>query len=480
MGDGVNERPLDLCVIGAGLGGFTTAALAAQLGARVALIERGVLGGAVLEGAIALRALAASASAAHDARGAGRFGVRSGPVTVDIDAVRAHVRDVVATTALNLSAERAAGFGVTVLKGGARFTGPVTVTVDDRPVRARRFVVATGAQPIVPAIPGLDATPYLTASSALALKLLPDHLIVLGGEPAGIEIAQIYRRLGSEVTVIAENGILPREDAEAVAMVKTALRLDGVALLERTFVARVDSDAGRAAVTVQTDGAPRRIDGSHVLINVGRQPALSGLNLDAAKIATSEGGIVVDIGLRTSNPRVYAIGDCIDGHGYAHAAADHAGVVVRNALFRIPTKASQIVPRVVFTVPELAHVGLTEHDARLTTPDLMVLRWPFAENDRARAQGETAGMIKILATRRGRILGASIVGPRGGELIGVWALALRKGLRVRDVADGPIAYPTLAEVSGRVAQSALLLKMMSPLTRGLVRWIARFDGSLPS
>jgi pyruvate/2-oxoglutarate dehydrogenase complex dihydrolipoamide dehydrogenase (E3) component len=475
MGDSVSERTLDLCVIGAGLGGFTTAALAAQLGARVTLIERGAFGGAVLESAIALRALAASASAAHDARRAGRFGIRTGSVTVDLDAVRAHVRAVVATTALNLSAERAGGLGVTVLKGTARFTGPDTVTVDSRPVRARRFVIAAGAQPIIPAIPGLDTVPYLTAHSAIALERLPHHLIVLGGEPAGIEIAQIYRRLGAQVTVIAANGILVREDVEAVNVVRTALRLDGVALLERAFIARVEGGADRLTVTVETDGEPHRIDGSHVLINAGRQPALTGLGLDAAKIATSEGGIIVDMGLRTSNARVYAIGDCVDGHGSAHAAADHAGAVVRNALFRIPTKASQIVPRVVFTAPELAHVGLTEHDARLTTPDLTVLRWPFAENDRARAEGETAGMIKILATRRGRLLGASIIGPWAGELIGVWALALRKGLRVRDIADTSIAYPTLAEVSGRVAQSALLLKMMSPLTRGLVRLIARFD-----
>jgi pyruvate/2-oxoglutarate dehydrogenase complex dihydrolipoamide dehydrogenase (E3) component len=465
-------------VIGAGLGGFTTAALAAQLGARVTLIERGPFGGALLEGAVALRALATSASAAHEARRAGRFGIRTGPVMVEFGAVRAHVRDVVATTALNLSAERAAGFGVTVLKGEARFTGPDTVTVDNRIVRARRFVIATGAQPILPAIPGLDAVAYLTAHSAIALERLPHHLIVLGGEPAGIEIAQIYRRLGAQVTVIAANGILPREDAEAVAMVKTALRTDGVALLERAFVARVEGDADRVTVGVESHGELRRIEGSHVLVNVGRQPALTGLSLDAAKVAVSEGGVVVDVGLHTSNPRVYAIGDCIDGYGYAHAAADHAGVVVRNALFRIPTKASAVVPRVVFTAPELGHVGLTEHDARLAMPDLMVLRWPFAENDRARTAGETAGMIKILATRRGRILGASIVGPRAGELIGPWALALRKGLRVRDVADTPIAYPTLAEVNGRVAQSALLLKMMSPLTRRLVRLIARFDGSL--
>ena len=473
-GGGVSERPLDICVIGAGIGGFTTAALAAQLGARVALIERGTFGGALFDGSLALRALTASATAAHDARRAARFGVRTGPVAVDIDGVRAHVREVVASASLNLSEERATGLGVMVIKGAARFTGLDTVVVGDRTLRARRFVIATGAQPVIPAIPGLDTVPYLTARPAIALEQLPEHLIVLGGEPAGIEIAQAYRRLGSKVTVIATNGILVREDAEAVDVVRTALRIDGVELVERAFVARVEGDADRVAVTIEAVGVPHRIEGSHVLINAGQQPALNGLSLDAAKIATSEGGIVVDVGLRTSNPKVYAIGDCVDGHGSVHAAADHAGAVVRNALFRIPTKASAVVPRVVFTAPELAHVGLTEHAARLKTSDLMVLRWPFAENDRARAEGATAGMVKILATRRGRLLGASIVGLRAGELIGVWALALRKGLRVRDISETPIAYPTLAEVNGRVAQSALLLKMMAPLTRGLVRLLARF------
>ena len=470
----MSERPLDLCVIGAGIGGFTTAVLAAQLGARVTLIERGAFGGALLEGSLALRALAASATVAHDARRAARFGIRTGPVTVDIDAVCAHIRYVVAAARLNLSEDRATGLGVTVIKGAARFTGLDTVAVGDRTVRARRFVIATGAQPIIPAIPGLDTIAYLTARSAIALEQLPEHLVVLGGEPAGIEVAQAYRRLGSQVTVIATNGILVREDAEAVEVVRTALRIDGVELLERACVARVEGDADRVAVTIEASGVPHRIDSSHILINLGQQPALTGLGLDTAKIATSEGGIVVDIGLRTSNPKVYAIGDCVDGHGSVHAAADHAGAVVRNALFRIPTKVSAIVPRVAFTAPELAHVGLTEHDARLTTADLMVLRWPFAENDRARTEGATTGMIKILASRKGRILGASIVGPRAGELIGVWALALRKGLRVRDISETPIAYPTLAEVNGRVAQSALLLKMMSPLTRGLVRLLARF------
>jgi pyruvate/2-oxoglutarate dehydrogenase complex dihydrolipoamide dehydrogenase (E3) component len=278
--------------------------------------------------------------------------------------------------------------------------------------------------------------------------------------------------------VIAENGVLPREDAEAVATVKTALRIEGVALLEGSFIARVEGEAEQVAVSIETGGETRRVEGSHVMVTAGRQPALTGLSLDAAKIAVSEGRILVDVGLRTSNPRVYAIGDCMSGRGFAHVAADHAGVVVRNALFRIPSKASPVVPRVVFTAPELAHVGLTEHDARLTVPDLMVLRWPFAENDRARAEGDTAGMVKILATRRGRILGASIVGPRAGELIGVWALALRQGSRVRDIAETPFAYPTLAEVSCRVAQSAQLLKMMAPLTRALVRWVARIDRAL--
>ena len=473
----VSERTLDLCVIGAGIGGFTTAALAAQLGARVTLIERGAFGGVLLDGALALRALMASATAAHEARRAARFGIRTGSVSVDIEGVRAHLRNVVAMAGLNLSEDRAAGLGVTVMKGAACFTGPDTVTVGDRSVRARRFVIATGAQAIVPAIPGLDTVPFLTAPSALALERLPAHLIVLGGEPAGIEIAQAYRRLGCNVTVIAAKGILAREDAEAVDVVRTALRLDGVAVIENALITRVEGADG-VTVTIEADGATQRIDGSHVLINSGRRPALTGLGLETANIVAGENGITVDIGLRTSNPKVYAIGDCIDGYGFAHAAADHAGAVVRNALFCLPIKVSAVVPRVVFTTPELAHVGLTEHDARLTTTDLMVLRWPFAENDRARAEQSTAGMVKVLATRRGRILGTSIVGPQAGELIGVWTLAMRKGLRVRDVANTPVAYPTLAEVNGRVAQSALLLRMMSPLTRGLVRLIARFDSSL--
>lgn len=473
----MSEQPQDLCVIGAGIGGFTAAALAAQLGARVTLIERAAFGGSLLKGALAVRALMASATSADNARRAPRFGVGTGPVTVDMAGVRAHLRRVIEGAAPNLSEARAAGLGVTVLKGSARFTAADAVTVDETVVKARRFVIATGAQPLVPAIPGLEAVPYLSELTALELDRLPRHLIVIGGEPAGIEIAQAFRRLGAAVTVIAAAGILAGEDEEAVDVVRSALQRDGVDLVENAALSSVERKGDGVSLSIAAADGTRRIDGSDLLVNAGRRPAIAGLDLAVAGVEASDAGIVVDAGLRTANPRIYAIGDCLGG-GLAHVAADHAAVIVRNALFRLPAKPSAVAPRVVFTAPELARVGLTEAEARRATADLVVLRWPFAENDRARAEETMSGMIKVLTTRNGRLLGVTMAGPQAGELIGIWSLAVRKGLRVNDIADTPMAYPTFGDVSGRVAHSAFMLRLLSPVTRGLVRLIARIDRPL--
>jgi len=467
----------DLCVIGAGPAGFSVAALAAQLGARVVLIERETVGGS-FGGMVAACALTASAGAADGARHADRFGVRAGPVTVEMDAVRMCIRSAVAAAAPNVSEARAAGLGVTVMKGAARFVGPDAVAVGDSRARARRFVIATGSQPLIPPIPGLESVPFLTERTALDLDPVPGRLVVLGGEAAGIGYAQAFVRLGIAATVVAPEGLLPREDPELVAVVRTALRGDGVAIVEGTTVVRVEGDANAVAIVTAAKGEMRRIDGTHLLVNSGRRPAIAGLGLEQARIAASERGIAVDAGLRTGNRRVYAVGGCIGGFGSVDAG-DQAGIVIRRALFRLPARATRVPPRVVLTAPELAHVGLTESEVRRATADLVVLRWPFAENDRARAERTTAGMVKILTTRRGRILGASLVGPRAGELVPVWALAIGKGLRIRDLAEMPVASPTLAEVGARIAQSALLPRLLSPMTRRLVRLLGKLDRAFP-
>jgi pyruvate/2-oxoglutarate dehydrogenase complex dihydrolipoamide dehydrogenase (E3) component len=474
----VSKQPqiADLCVVGAGPAGFSVAALAAQLGTRVVLIERETFGGS-FGGTIAACALMAAAGAADGVRHADRFGVRAGPVTVDMNAVRMRIRSAVAAAAPNVSEARAVGLGVTVMKGAARFVGPDTVAVGDSRVPARRFVIATGSQPLIPPVPGLESVAYLTERTALDLDPVPGALVVLGGDPFGIGYAQALVRLGIAVTVVAPEGLLPREDPELAAVVRTALRRDGAAIVEGATVARVEGGAGVIAVVIDAQGA-MRIEGTHLLVNSGRRPAISGLGLEEARIAASERGIAVDAGLRTGNRRVYAVGGCIGGFGSADAG-DQAGVVIRRALFRLPARATRAPPRLVLTAPELAHVGLTESEARRATADLVVLRWPFAENDRARAERTTAGMVKILTTRRGRILGASLVGPRAGELVPVWALAIRKGLRIRDLAEMPVASPTLADVGARVAQTALLPRLLAPITRRLVRLLGKLDVTLP-
>jgi pyruvate/2-oxoglutarate dehydrogenase complex dihydrolipoamide dehydrogenase (E3) component len=421
----------------------------------------------------------AAATVADCARKAGRLGIRTGDISVDMAAVRTHIRRAIEVVSVNLSEARAGGLGVSVIKGDARFTGRDEVTVGTQTIRARRFVIATGAEPLIPEIPGLDQVPYFTEDTALTLEQLPQHLIVIGGEAAGIEIGQAFRRLGSGVTVIAATGILPSEDEESVAIIRGALQDDGIELIEQATVNVIERDQGGAAVSIFANGETQRIGGSHILINAARKPKLGSLNLEAAGIAIGPAGISVDLTLRTANPKIYAIGGCI-GAGEAHVASDHATAVIRNALFRLPAKPAALPPHVVFTSPELARVGLNEADARRTVPDLTLLRWPFAENDRAHAEGATTGMVKVMATRKGRLVGVSMAGPHAGEMIGTWALAMQKGLTVGDVAETPMAYGTLSEVNGRVAHSAQMLRLFAPLTRGLVRLLARLDAPLRS
>lgn len=467
-------RDVDLCIVGAGAAGLSVAAVAAQLGVRTILIERGRMGGDCLNvGCVPSKALLAAAAAAAGARDAGRFGIEAGPVRVDWIKVRDHVRRVIAEIAPNDSEARFQGLGVTVIKDTARFTAPELLTVGERSIRARRFVLATGSRPLVPPIPGLDAIPFLTNETVFDLDHLPERLLVLGGGPIGVELAQAFRRLGAEVAVIEADSILNREDPELVETVRTRLRGEGIAVLEGGRAVRVEGRAGALALSVQADGELRRVEGTELLVAVGRTVETNHLGLDAAGIEAGPRGIRVNAGLRTTNRKVYAIGDCVGGPAFTHVASDHAGVVIRNALFRLPARASVVVPRVTFTDPELAHVGLTEAEARRQTSDLVVLRWPFAENDRARAERVASGSIKILTTRRGRVLGASLVGPHAGELVGPWVLAIRRGLRVRDLAETIVAYPTLAEVNRRVAQSFFAPKLFSPFTRRLVRLLGR-------
>ena len=466
----------DMCVIGAGSGGLSVAAGASQMGADTVLIEGGKMGGDCLNyGCVPSKSLLAAGAIAQNVRDGGPFGITAGTPDVQFGQVHAHVHDVIAGIAPHDSVTRFESLGVRVIQDYARFVGPDCVQAGGNTIRARRFVVATGSSPAVPPIAGIEQVPVLTNETVFDLTEAPAHLIIIGGGPIGLEMAQAHRRLGCRVTVVEMVKALGADDPEMAAIVLDRLRAEGIDIRENTGVRRLGPSDTGVAVTIGCDNDETTIEGSHVLAAAGRRPNLDRLDLDAAGIEHSPKGIVVDRRLRTSNRKIFAIGDVAGGLQFTHVAGYHAGIVIRNALFRLPTKTDdRAVPWVTFTDPELAHVGLSEAAAQDRHGDARVLRFPFAENDRARAERRTEGMIKAMTTKRGKILGATIVGLHAGELLLPWVLAINRGLPISAMATAIAPYPTLAEVSKRVAGSYYTDNLFSPRTRRLVKLLSVF------
>lgn len=468
----MDELRPDLCVIGAGAGGLSVAAAAAAFGVPVVLIEKGRMGGDCLNyGCVPSKALLAAARRVADMRTASDLGVNAAAVRVDFPAVAQHVRDTIAALAPNDSAARFTGLGVRVIAGSAQFADRETVTVDDRfTIKARRFVIATGSTPSVPRIPGIAQTPFFTNETIFDLALQPEHLLIVGGGPVGVELAQAFRRLGSTVTVIEAATPLGKDDPECAAVVLAALERDGVVFRSGVRLVKV---AGASTIQVTLSGG-EVIEGSHLLIAAGRTPTIEGLGLERAGVATTPHGITVDRHLRTTNKHIYAIGDVIGGLQFTHVANDHAGIVIRHALFRLPARIRyDAIPWVTYTDPELAQVGLTEDQARRAGHAVRILRWPYHENDRARIERASGGHIKVVTNRRGRILGATIVGRDAGELISIFTLAITQRLNIRALAGFIVPYPTLAEIGKRAAMSHFTPSLTSPMVRRIIGWLRR-------
>ncbi|WP_128513539.1 dihydrolipoyl dehydrogenase family protein [Tabrizicola thermarum] len=463
----------DICIIGAGSGGLSVAAGAVQMGARVVLIEAGEMGGDCLNaGCVPSKALIAAAKAA-EAQRRGFRGVAPVQPQVDFGAVKDHVQAVIAQIAPVDSQERFEGLGCTVIRAFARFTGPREVQAGDRTIRARRFVIATGSRPLVPPIQGADSVPFFTNETIFDLRERPSHLMVIGGGPIGLEMAQAHRRLGSEVTVIEGAKVLGREDPELSQVVIEALTAEGIRLVEGKPVVRLSGAAGAVEVTL---GDGQQITGSHLLMAVGRKVALEGMNLEAAGVDYTAKGVTVDARLRSSNRRVYAVGDAAGGLQFTHVAGWHAGIVIRQAVLGLPARADpRAIPRATYTDPELAQVGLTEAEARAQHgAALTVVRAEFAHNDRAMAEAKARGLVKVMVVK-GRPVGASIVGPQAGELIGLWALAISARLKLSAVAGMVAPYPTLGEVSKRAAGAYFGPKLFeSAALKRLVRFVQRW------
>jgi pyruvate/2-oxoglutarate dehydrogenase complex dihydrolipoamide dehydrogenase (E3) component len=460
----------DLCIIGAGSAGLAVAAGAAQMGAAVVLVERGLMGGDCLNfGCVPSKSLLAAARLADLARRAAALGITSARPEVDFAAAADGVQGVIAAIAPNDSVERFEGLGVRVLRREARFTSPSTIRAGDIEIRPRRFVIAAGSFPAVPAIPGLADVRYLTNETIFVNRERPNHLIVIGGGPIGIEMAQAHCRLGARVTVLDVGPVLPRDDPELVASLAGRLVSEGIAIRPGVAIAGIERD-GDTIVIRLADG--ERIAGSHLLVAAGRRPSIEALDLPAAGIEATAQGITVDARLRTTNRRAFAIGDVAGGPQFTHIALYHAGIVIRNALFRLPARVDyRALPWVTYTDPELAQVGVTQAAAG---EDARVLRWPFSENDRAQTERDTEGLVKVVLGRNGRVIGASILGTGAGDLILPWALAISQKLKIGALANLIVPYPTRGEASKRAAGCYYTPTLFSPRTRRLVRFLARF------
>lgn len=470
------EIDCDICIIGAGSAGLSIAAGAAQMGARTVLIEADRMGGDCLNtGCVPSKSLLTAAKAAKAVRGASRFGVEGGEPRVDFKAVNAHVRGVIDSIAPHDSVERFTGLGCTVIEARARFVDDRTVEAGGKTVRARRFVIATGSRAAVPPIPGLDGAHFFTNETIFDNTVLPDHLLVIGAGPIGCEMAQAHRRLGARVTLLDIGPMLPKDDPEATAVVRDTFAAEGINILERVDILRVENGGSGVAMLLRGDGESR-IEGSHLLVAAGRRPNVENLGLEAAGVRFSIGGVEVDARLRTTNKRIFAAGDVTGGLQFTHMAGYHAGIIIRNALFRLPSKSDpKAFPWVTYTDPELAQVGLTEAQAKERHGDsVRILRADFKDNDRAQAEGETQGFLKVSVTKSGHVLGATIVGHNAGELILPWVLAISQGLKIGALANLIAPYPTLSEVTKRAAGSYYTPALFSSRTRKLVRFLGIF------
>lgn len=445
----------DLIVIGAGAGGLVTAGGAAQLGADVLLVEQHRLGGECLyTGCVPSKAVIHQAALA-----------RGGGPQRWVEA-RAHLDAAIKTIEPHDSPERFEGFGVEVVLARAVFTGPATLEIGGRSVTARRIVIATGSDPAIPPIPGLDAVPYLTNDSIFSLDETPSHLAIIGGGVIGCELAQAFARLNVPVTLIANSTLLSRADPDAVAILEARMVTEGVTIHTHATVEKASGTGTNLTLTLASGEA---ISASHVLVATGRRARTTGYGLEAAGVMTGPGGIVTDAFLRTSNRRIYAVGDCREGPRLTHAADQDARTVIQNALFPFRKRKSYTaLPAAIFTDPELAQVGLTEAEARQRHADINIFRHDFDHNDRAVTEADTCGFVKIVA-RGSQVLGVTIVGPRAGEILALASFLVSGKLSLADLANQTIAYPTFVEALRHAAEQPGQAALFSPMMRRLTR-----------
>ena len=467
----------DICVIGGGSGGLSVAAAAAAFGVSVVLIEGGKMGGDCLNyGCVPSKAIIAAGKHAQAIRDAEHFGVTADKPKVNFKKVHDHVNSVIDTIAPMDSQERFEAMGVTVIRDMAKFADKNTVVAGGKEIKARRFVIATGSSPFVPPIPGINDVDHITNETLFDRTKNPGHLIVIGGGPIGMEMAQAHCRLGAKVTVVEGDRALGKDDPELAAIVLDKIRSEGVVIKEKAKVVKLEKSAkGGVKVHMELPDGVEEIEGDTLLVATGRRANTEGLGLELAGIETKRGGIEVTKKMRTTNKKVYAIGDVAGGLQFTHMAGYHAGLVIRAILFRLPAKENNhIIPWCSYTDPELAHIGHTEESAAEAFGKPTILRWPYAENDRAQAERKTAGLIKIIARKNGKIEGVTIAGTNAGEMMNFWALAVAKGMKVRDITSYVSPYPTMSEIGKRAATSYFAPATKKPWLRNIIGFLRIF------
>ncbi|MEM7728381.1 MAG: FAD-dependent oxidoreductase [Pseudomonadota bacterium] len=467
---------VDLCVIGAGSAGLSVAYGASHLGRSVVLFERETMGGDCLNtGCVPSKALIKAAKLANDRRHGSAYGIAPVEPEIDFDAVKAHIQGVIDQIAPVDSVERYEGFGVTAIKEDAAFTDEKTIESETHIVRAKRIVVAAGSRANVIPIPGMDTVDYLTNETIFQVDRLPEHLMIIGSGPIGLEMGQSFRRLGSEVTIIDIAEPLGRFDPEHAKVLIEQLEREGVQFRAPAKTQSVSQGAD-GAISVHFEGG-ETLTGSHLLMAAGRAPNVEGLELEKAGVSYDRRGIETDASLRTSNPRVYAAGDIAAGKGgLTHAAGFHAGALIKNLYFMPPglggllAKATTSrMPAVIYTQPELGTIG-AGHDAAVKT-----LHFEFDENDRAIAERQTAGGVKLYLDEKSKLIGASVVGEQAGELINTISLAMAGGLKLSQITAMISPYPTRTEAVKRAASSHFTDAVFGPKAKALSGFWTRFQ-----
>ncbi|MBL4791275.1 MAG: FAD-dependent oxidoreductase [Kordiimonadaceae bacterium] len=466
----------DICIIGAGSGGLSVASGTAQLGLKTILIEKSEMGGDCLNtGCVPSKALIAAAKRAEEHRKSDIKGIKGHEPDIDYAAVKDHVLDTIKIIEPHDSQERFEGLGVHVIREHATFINSKTVQAGAFTIKAKKFVIATGSRAVIPPIKGLNPDRVLTNENLFELREKPDHLLIIGGGAIGLEMAQAHKRLGCKVSVFDMGNILPRDDQKNVAIARECLKKEGVALYENIQIERITHDDRDVTITMNDNGKTRDINGSHILVAAGRKPATDDLGLDAANIKHTPRGITIDTRLRTSNRHIFAIGDVSGGPQFTHVAGYHAGIIIRQVCFKIPAKINyDALPWVTYLDPEIAQVGLTEDKAKERYGDtIKIVESAFSDNDRAISARATTGQIRVITSKKGRILGASIIGPHAGELIGVWALAISSKLKISAITSMITPYPTLGEINKRAAGAWYTPALFSEKTRKIVAFLQK-------